>query len=61
MQKQVILKKYKTIRNICSNFFRIAQHQHIYNSIKNGDSAKIWKFLKTSYITNTKFKSKYNL
>lgn len=39
-------EKYKVVRNRCNTRCRDAQRQHIHDSISNGDTAKIWKFLK---------------
>ncbi|CAF4846793.1 unnamed protein product [Pieris macdunnoughi] len=40
-------EKYKVVRNRCNTRCRDAQRQHIHDSVSNGDTSKIWKFLKT--------------
>ncbi|CAF4803261.1 unnamed protein product [Pieris macdunnoughi] len=39
-------EKYKAVRNRCNTRCRDAQRQHIHDSVSNGDTSKIWKFLK---------------
>ena len=40
-------EKYKLIRNRCNRLCRDAQRRHIYNSVQNGNPARVWKFLKS--------------
>lgn len=39
--------QYVKLRNRCNTMCRDAQRRHIHTSVENGDSAKIWRFLKT--------------
>ncbi|KAL0879002.1 hypothetical protein ABMA27_003982 [Loxostege sticticalis] len=45
--------KYKQIRNRCNTLCRDAQRRHIHNSVKNGDPAKVWRFLKSIGVGKT--------
>ncbi|CAH2095156.1 unnamed protein product [Euphydryas editha] len=40
-------EKYHRIRNRCNTMCRDAQRRHIHTSVENGDTAKVWKFLKS--------------
>ncbi|KAL0869894.1 hypothetical protein ABMA27_006094 [Loxostege sticticalis] len=46
-------EKYKILRNRCNTMCRDAQRRHIHESVKNGDPAKVWKFLKSIGIGRT--------
>ncbi|KAL0851590.1 hypothetical protein ABMA28_007372 [Loxostege sticticalis] len=47
-------EKYKLIRNRCNTLCRDAQRRHIHNSVKNGDPAKVWRFLKSIGVGRTR-------
>ncbi|CAG4960700.1 unnamed protein product [Colias eurytheme] len=49
-------EKYKAIRNRCNVLCRDAQRRHFHTSIENGDSVKIWNFLKSLGVD-----SRYNI
>ena len=40
-------QKYKLIRNLCNRLCRDAQRRHIHDSVTNGSSAHVWKFLRS--------------
>ncbi|CAK1589714.1 unnamed protein product [Parnassius mnemosyne] len=47
------VRKYAKIRNRCNTLCRDAQRRHIHTSVENGDSSRVWKFLKTVGVGRT--------